>query len=771
MTVDLCFSVSHHLCFLSIINMSCAQRDKLFRSNIPCFRTCLSVMDLSMYSLVLFKTRHIIAVLLMALQPLMPPSTTFLAHGLDATVESPALVYALHPSCIARRLEVLQRVMLASSSHTRQSVSASISVQSVQETRRTSTTEFVVLYAPTFITPATTRMDYAAMTSPSFAAVPFLGAPSVMSCGVSDTWMKEVKAGSLGTTPNCVSEQSAPASYSSSYIDTLLETLRLESDCIVAVERNLSMELPSWLFNSTTPKVEHKLSGSTVDIGSGDTRVGNESGDIRPEVGWRSELNIGGVVPVPHSWRLLQTINSPPTDPHFNTQWELLNSNPYSIQAQDLWKISVGGDGSQGQQPLNTLGIVDGGFLQTHPELQQKWYENPDEICGNGIDDDHDGLIDDCRGWSFTNNSDDLMQGVDPVAFHGTAVSGVAAAATDNAYGIASACPNCRILPTSTNLTFSQIILATNYLISKQIAVINYSFSGPRSDVLFHVLSQAASTTLFVVAAGNSGCYVDGAVSGQLPFPWSDDSIHTKLDLSLETTLDRHSTLEQQSAFLSSRHKPPFLESQKIVTSSSDARQSFPSSDVADSSGNRSVEGRISTTLDSASQLSLTSSSTVPADTPLSSTPGSSLSGDKNNSVLPSVTECYYQAFPAAFSIGLQNVLSVGALASDGRPAIFSNYGAVGVQVFAPGQEVTTTINVGHTPAISLISGTSFSAPIVAAIAVMIKLKYPVLLPCQIRRILIASCTYNPALAGITTCKGQVNGGTALQLAATEASM
>lgn len=51
-------------------------------------------------------------------------------------------------------------------------------------------------------------------------------------------------------------------------------------------------------------------------------------------------------------------------------------------------------------QPIITA-IIDGGIDTSHPALATHLWNNSKEIAGNGIDDDHNGYIDDIHGWNF----------------------------------------------------------------------------------------------------------------------------------------------------------------------------------------------------------------------------------------------------------------------------------------------------------------------------------------------------------------------------------
>ena len=50
------------------------------------------------------------------------------------------------------------------------------------------------------------------------------------------------------------------------------------------------------------------------------------------------------------------------------------------------------------------VGIVDSGVDINHDDLKAAIWTNPNEIAGNGIDDDNNGYIDDVHGWNFLGN-------------------------------------------------------------------------------------------------------------------------------------------------------------------------------------------------------------------------------------------------------------------------------------------------------------------------------------------------------------------------------
>jgi len=123
---------------------------------------------------------------------------------------------------------------------------------------------------------------------------------------------------------------------------------------------------------------------------------------------------------------------SMPNDPLFATQWSLLNVGQYSgtigndIQATRAWGITTGSRSV-------VVGVVDSGIDINHPDLAANIWTNPGETPGNGIDDDHNGYVDDVHGWNFVDNTNNVAD----VYGHGTHVAGIIGAAGNNGMGVA----------------------------------------------------------------------------------------------------------------------------------------------------------------------------------------------------------------------------------------------------------------------------------------------------------------------------------------------
>ena len=150
-------------------------------------------------------------------------------------------------------------------------------------------------------------------------------------------------------------------------------------------------------------------------------------------------------------------IQSFPDDPMFNQQWALNNTGQTGgtpdadIDAPEAWDITTGGMTVTGDTIV--VAIVDGGCDLNHQDLNY-WY-NYAEIPNNGIDDDNNGYIDDYRGWNAYDNNGNI-----PSDFHGTHVSGIAAAHGNNALGVSGVNWNTKVMPVAASSGTEAIVVA-----------------------------------------------------------------------------------------------------------------------------------------------------------------------------------------------------------------------------------------------------------------------------------------------------------------------
>ena len=61
----------------------------------------------------------------------------------------------------------------------------------------------------------------------------------------------------------------------------------------------------------------------------------------------------------------------------------------------------------QNRKPKTVVvAVIDSGVDTTQEDLKSVLWHNPGEIPGNGIDDDHNGYVDDVYGWNFIGGKD-----------------------------------------------------------------------------------------------------------------------------------------------------------------------------------------------------------------------------------------------------------------------------------------------------------------------------------------------------------------------------
>ena len=106
------------------------------------------------------------------------------------------------------------------------------------------------------------------------------------------------------------------------------------------------------------------------------------------------------------------------------------------MEAENAWDITKG-------DTTIVIGITDTGWDTSHPDLLDNVKINYNDPI-NGVDDDNDGYIDNYIGWDLGMDDNDAMW---ESSAHGTNVSGIAAAATDNVTGIAGVGFNTKFMP------------------------------------------------------------------------------------------------------------------------------------------------------------------------------------------------------------------------------------------------------------------------------------------------------------------------------------
>lgn len=171
------------------------------------------------------------------------------------------------------------------------------------------------------------------------------------------------------------------------------------------------------------------------------------------------------------------------------------------------WEEAWNGFSTSTFSPM-AIAIVDSGIDEIHPDLKNKIWNNSDEIAGNKIDDDGNGFVDDTWGWDFyyKDNKPHDKYG------HGTHVSGIAAAETDNGKGISGVgfsnpikIMPVQVLNNAGSGFTSDVAKGIKYAADNGAKVINLSLGGSNSATLKDAVDYASSTgALLVAAAGNN---------------------------------------------------------------------------------------------------------------------------------------------------------------------------------------------------------------------------------------------------------------------------
>jgi subtilisin family serine protease len=215
-------------------------------------------------------------------------------------------------------------------------------------------------------------------------------------------------------------------------------------------------------------------------------------------------------------------------DTYFDQLWGLHNTGQEvdgtwgtpdaDMDVPEAWEQSTGSG--------VTVAVVDTGVDAEHPDLAGQIATNPGEMGpgreSDGEDDDHDGLVDNWRGYDFAADDNDPSD----ANGHGTHVAGTIAAVRDNDEGISGVAPDAmvlvlRALGDDGTGDWSAVADAFDYAGDLGVPVVNASLGGPGE---MQVVSDAIAehpNTLYVVAAGNDArnLNVDTYTPCQVPQP------------------------------------------------------------------------------------------------------------------------------------------------------------------------------------------------------------------------------------------------------------
>jgi subtilisin family serine protease len=214
-------------------------------------------------------------------------------------------------------------------------------------------------------------------------------------------------------------------------------------------------------------------------------------------------------------------VQTAPNDPLFPSQWSLHNTGQKGGTIAADVDVVAAWDRVKGRSDV-VIAIVDTGVDYKHEDLAPNIWHNPGEIPDNGIDDDHNGFIDDVIGWDFVNgvfgvqDEDFSVSDNDPMDRHGhgTQVAGISAAAGNNQQGIIGVAWNCRLMVVRTGyktasgngmMQSDYVAQGIIYAAQNGAHIINISWgSSQPSRVIKHAIDFATDHgALVCAAAGN----------------------------------------------------------------------------------------------------------------------------------------------------------------------------------------------------------------------------------------------------------------------------
>jgi thermitase len=203
-----------------------------------------------------------------------------------------------------------------------------------------------------------------------------------------------------------------------------------------------------------------------------------------------------------------------PDDPGFSNMYGLNNTGQTGgtpdadIDAPEAWSATTG-------RPDTVVAVIDTGVDINHPDLNDNIWTNPDELAGNGIDDDGNHYVDDVHGWDFANDDASVFDSAADDK-HGTHVAGTIAAEGGNGVGVAGVTWQAKIMP----LKFispghgyvSDAAEALRYAVDEGINISNHSYGY--YDYCDNLCFSKTLRDAVDYAAGNGHLVVAAAMNG-----------------------------------------------------------------------------------------------------------------------------------------------------------------------------------------------------------------------------------------------------------------
>ena len=185
------------------------------------------------------------------------------------------------------------------------------------------------------------------------------------------------------------------------------------------------------------------------------------------------------------------------------------------IGAPAVWDITTGSSSV-------IVAVIDSGIRYSHQDLAANMWRNPGEIAANGIDDDHNGYVDDIFGINSITGSGDPFDDNS----HGTHVAGTIGAVANGGGPHVGVAWNVslialKFLGANGSGELSDAIECIDYAISKGAMIMNNSWGGGGfSSAMSNAIERARlANSLFVAAAGNNGSDNDAIPAYPASYP------------------------------------------------------------------------------------------------------------------------------------------------------------------------------------------------------------------------------------------------------------
>ena len=166
------------------------------------------------------------------------------------------------------------------------------------------------------------------------------------------------------------------------------------------------------------------------------------------------------------------------------------------IDAPEAWGVTIGSSST-------IIAVLDTGVDQYNPDLAGHLWTNPNPYGDQGF-------YDDIHGWNFVSNTNNVQDDDG----HGTHVTGIIAAWSNNGFGVSGVNWNAQIMPVKVldsqgNGTTDATVAGIYYAVQHGAKVINASWGGGAySQAMLDALNYANSQgVVFVAAAGNGSGY------------------------------------------------------------------------------------------------------------------------------------------------------------------------------------------------------------------------------------------------------------------------